>query len=83
MSLTVVFRETALRALARVRSEDKEAFAQIRRAIAALADQPRPDGAVAWGGTGIFRLHAGNARILYEVDDEASVVYIINIGRVL
>ena len=82
MSLTVVFRETALHALARVRSDDKEAFAQIRRAIAALADQPHPDGAVAWGGTGIFRLHAGDARILYEVDDEASVVYIINIGRI-
>ena len=82
MSLTVVFRETALRALARVRSDDKEAFAQIRRAIAALADQPHPDGAAAWGGTGIFRLHAGNARILYEVDNEASVVYIINIGRI-
>jgi DnaJ-domain-containing protein 1 len=51
VSLTVVFRETALRALARVRSDDKEAFAQLRRAIAALADQPHPDDAVAWGGT--------------------------------
>jgi mRNA-degrading endonuclease RelE of RelBE toxin-antitoxin system len=81
VSLTVVFRETALRVLARVRSDDKEAFAQMRHAIAALADQPHPDGAVAWGDTGIFRLHAGNARILYEVDDEVSVVYIINIGR--
>ena len=81
MSLTVVFRETALRGLARIRSDDKEAFAQIRRTIAALADQPYPDGTVAWSGTGIFRLHAGNARILYEVDDEASTVYIINIGR--
>jgi mRNA interferase RelE/StbE len=82
VSRTVVFRETALRALARVRSDDKEAFAQIRRAIAALAHQPHPDGAVAWGDTGIFRLHTGNARILYQVDDEASVVYIINIGRI-
>ena len=33
--------------------------------------------------TGLFRLHAGNARILYAVDDEASIVYIINIGRLL
>ncbi|MGO9783125.1 MAG: type II toxin-antitoxin system RelE family toxin [Streptosporangiaceae bacterium] len=82
MSLTVVFGETALRGLARVRSDDKEAFAEIRRTVAALADQPQPDGAVAWGGAGIFRLHAGTARILYEVDDEASVVYIINIGRI-
>ena len=82
MSLTVIFRETALRSLARVRSDDKETFARIRRAIAALADQPYPDAAIPWGGTGIFRLRAGEARILYEVDDEASIVYIINIGRI-
>ena len=82
MSLTVVFRETALRTLARIRSDDKEAFTQIRRTLAALADEPHPDGAIAWGGTGIFRLHEGDARILYEVDGEASTVYIINIGRI-
>lgn len=52
------------------------------KSLAALADEPHPDGVIAWGGTSIFRLHAGNARILYEVDDEASVVYIINIGRI-
>jgi mRNA interferase RelE/StbE len=82
VSLPVVIRETALRALARIRSDDKKAFDQIRRTIAALAEQPHPDGAVSWGGTGIFRLHEGNARILYEVDDEASIVFIINIGRI-
>jgi mRNA-degrading endonuclease RelE of RelBE toxin-antitoxin system len=80
VNLTVVFRETALRALARIRSEDKDAFTRTRHAIAALADQPYPDGAVAWGGTGIFRLHADDIRILYEVDDEMSTVYVINIG---
>ena len=82
MSLTVVFRETALRALARIRSEDKDAFTRTRHAIAALADQSYPDGAVAWGGTGIFRLHAGDVRVLYEVDDETSTVYIINVGLI-
>ena len=80
MSLTVVFRETALRNLARIRREDKELFARTRRAATLLADQPYPEGAVAWGATGVYRLHAGNIRILYEVDDEAATVYIINIG---
>jgi mRNA-degrading endonuclease RelE of RelBE toxin-antitoxin system len=80
VSLTVVFRETALRNLARLRSEDKDAFTQARTAIAALADGPRPSGAVAWGTAGTYRLHAGSARILYEVDDQAAAVYIINIG---
>ena len=80
MSLTVVFQETALRALTRIRSEDKDIFARTRHAIATLADQPHPDGAVARGATGIYRLHAGEVRVLYGVDDAASTVYIINIG---
>jgi mRNA interferase RelE/StbE len=80
VSLTVVFRETALRNLARVRGEDKDLFTRTRRAISALADQPHPPGAVAWGATGVYRLHAGDIRILYEVDDQAATVYIVNIG---
>lgn len=80
MSLTVVFRETALRNLARIRGEDKDLFTRTRRVISALADEPYPEGAVAWGTTGVYRLHAGDIRILYEVDDLAAAVYIINIG---
>lgn len=80
MSLTVVFREKALRNLAHIRSEDKDLFARARHAISALADQPYPDSAVAWGATGVYRLHAGDIRILYEVDEQAATVYIINIG---
>jgi mRNA interferase RelE/StbE len=80
--MTVVFQQTALRSLARIRSEDKDAFTRTRHAIAALADRPYPDGAVARGATGIYRLHTGEVRILYEVDDEASTVYIINIGLI-
>ena len=80
MSLTVVVQETALRALARIRAEDKEAFASIRRALAALAEQPHPDEAVAWGGSGIYRLHLSGIRILYEVDEDAATVYVINVA---
>ena len=52
----------------------------MRSAIVALADDPRPGGEVEWGTAGIYRMHAGKARILYEVDDEAATVYVINIG---
>jgi hypothetical protein len=52
MSLTVIVRETALRNLARIRGEDEELFARTRRAISALANQPYPESAVAWGATG-------------------------------
>jgi mRNA-degrading endonuclease RelE of RelBE toxin-antitoxin system len=80
VSLTVVFRETALRNLARIRSEDKELFVLTHRAVALLAARPYPEGAVAWGATGVYRLHAGDVRVLYEIDDASATVYIINVG---
>lgn len=80
MSLTVVIQETALRALARIRSDDAAAFTAIRKALAELADQPRPGQAVAWRGSGSYRLHLPGTRILYEIDDGASTVYVINIA---
>jgi mRNA-degrading endonuclease RelE of RelBE toxin-antitoxin system len=80
MSSAVVVQETALRALARIRAEDKDAFASIRRALAALADQPHPDEAVAWGGSGICRLHLPGIRILYELDEDTSTGYVINVA---
>lgn len=75
MSLTVVFRETAMRNLARIRNEDKDLFDRTRGAITSLAEQPHPEGAVAWGDTGIYRLHAEGIRVLYEVDYTADGVH--------
>jgi mRNA-degrading endonuclease RelE of RelBE toxin-antitoxin system len=80
MSPTVVFRQTALRGLARLRSEDKDLFTRTRQAIARLADQPCPENAVAWGATGVYRLHSGSIRVLYEVDEDAATIYIINVA---
>ena len=80
MSLTVVVQESAMRALARIRTEDQEAFAAIKRELAALAEQPHPDQAVAWGGSGIYRLRVPGIRILYEVDQDAGTVYVINVA---
>ena len=80
MSLTVIVQETALRALARIRAEDKDAFAPIRRALTALAEQPHPDQAVAWGGSGIYRLRWPGIRIMYEVDEDAAIIYVINVA---
>jgi mRNA-degrading endonuclease RelE of RelBE toxin-antitoxin system len=80
VSRSVVFRETALRGLARLLSQDKDLFTRARQAITQLADQPHPEGAVAWGTTGVYRLHADATRILYEVDEDAGTVYIINVA---
>jgi mRNA interferase RelE/StbE len=83
MSFAVVVQETAVQALAQIRAEDKEAFASIRRALTALAEQPHPSQAVAWGGSGIYRLHLPGIRILYEVDESAATLYVINVAVTL
>jgi mRNA-degrading endonuclease RelE of RelBE toxin-antitoxin system len=82
MSFAVIYRETSVPALRRIRDADKDTFARVRRAIKALAEQPYPDSAVPWGGSAMWRLHAGDIRILYEVDEQAGAVYILNVGRV-
>ena len=80
MSLTVVVQEAALRTLARIRAEDKEAFTSIRRALAALAERPHPDQAVTWGGSGIYRRRLPGIRILYEVNEDEATIYVINVA---
>jgi len=69
-----------LRGLARLRRQDKDLFTRTRQAITHLASQPYPDNAIAWGATGVYLLHLGSIRILYEVDDGAGTIYIINVA---
>jgi mRNA-degrading endonuclease RelE of RelBE toxin-antitoxin system len=82
VSLTVIYRETAVPALTRLLDTDAETFGRVRRAIRALAGDPYPDGAVPWGGSGIWRLREGAIRVLYEVDEQAGAVYILSVGLV-
>jgi mRNA-degrading endonuclease RelE of RelBE toxin-antitoxin system len=35
---------------------------------------------VAWGGSGIYRLHPPGIRIVYELDKDTSTVYAINVA---
>jgi mRNA-degrading endonuclease RelE of RelBE toxin-antitoxin system len=35
---------------------------------------------VAWGGSGIYRLRWPGIRVLYEVDEDAATVYVINVA---
>ncbi|MGH3190619.1 MAG: type II toxin-antitoxin system RelE family toxin [Streptosporangiaceae bacterium] len=66
-----------------LRAADHDAFRRATRAITALAEDPYPEGAVPWGGSGFYRLHAGDVRILYEVSEEAEALYVLNVGLVL
>jgi mRNA-degrading endonuclease RelE of RelBE toxin-antitoxin system len=61
-------------------AEDKDTFNSIRRALGTPAEQSHPDHSVAWGGSGIYRLHLPGIRILYELDEDAAIIYVINVA---
>lgn len=49
--------------------------------ISALADNPRPPGVEKLSGTKErYRVRQGNYRIVYEIQDDVLVVYIVRIG---
>ncbi len=48
--------------------------------IEALADNPRPDGCKKLSGSERYRIRQGPYRIVYAIEDEQLVVYVIKIG---
>ncbi|MCY3019943.1 MAG: type II toxin-antitoxin system RelE/ParE family toxin [Planctomycetota bacterium] len=54
----------------------------LRPAIEALAGTPRPPGcATLAGARGQYRIRVGQYRVLYGVDDSASVVLVVAVGH--
>lgn len=50
-------------------------------AIDALAEDPKPPGAIKLQGREGYRLRVGDYRVLYRVDDEAQEVLITRVGH--
>jgi len=54
---------------------------RITQRILGLADNPRPVGVEKLSGTAEkYRIRQGNFRILYEIQDDALTVYVVQIG---
>lgn len=61
---------------------DKPVRRRILVRIAALADDPRPAGAVMLKGRhGDWRIRVGDYRVIYTVDDEVLIVLVIEVGH--
>jgi mRNA interferase RelE/StbE len=55
--------------------------ARLRGPILALALEPHPPGAAKLAGTNFWRLRVGDLRIIYLVDDPASLVVVLKVAR--
>lgn len=72
----------AERGLRRVRQGDPRSYHRIVRAIRALANDPRPPGAVKLTGFAppAWRVRVGEYRVVYEVHDDGVVVVDVNVA---
>jgi mRNA interferase RelE/StbE len=54
---------------------------RVRAAIDALADDPRPPGAVKLAGRDDYRVRVGDYRLVYAIDDSDRVVLVARIAH--
>ena len=59
----------------------REEHARVLRAIVALAENPRPVGCKELHSENLWRIRAGDIRIVYEVHDDRLLVYVIRIAH--
>jgi len=49
--------------------------------IAALAENPRPFDSIKLSGDDKYRVRCGNYRILYTIEDDKLIVYVVKVGH--
>lgn len=68
-------------AVKELRVLQKHDLQKIMNVIGSLADEPRPPGAKQLCGDEKYRIRWGNFRILYFIQDEVLVVFVVKVGH--
>jgi len=77
----ITFEPHALNSAARFLKEDPSGLALLLDTIDKLADDPRPAGSIPYGSPDLRRLHVGDYRVLYIIDDDVIRVLVTHLGR--
>ncbi|MFF3062858.1 type II toxin-antitoxin system RelE/ParE family toxin [Streptomyces sp. NPDC057909] len=80
MSWSVTWEPTALNEAAGHLKADPAGVDALLHATDRLADDPAPEGSLAWGSSH-RRLHSGPWRILYRIDVQNSTLHIEHVGH--
>lgn len=79
MVFRIVIEKKALKFLATVPKKD---YLKIRAHIDLLAENPHPQGSIKLQDSeNIYRLRYGNYRILYTVESDKLVIYVVDVGN--
>lgn len=80
MNYTVQIKQSALRSLARLSKPDRKRVDQL---ILKLGQNERPPGAISLtgAGKGLWRVRAGDWRVVYQMDDARQTVLVVLIAH--
>ncbi|RSS43478.1 type II toxin-antitoxin system RelE/ParE family toxin [Streptomyces sp. WAC08241] len=81
MTYSIVWSEPAIDAAARFLKDDPDGLRQLMDAVDLLADQPRPEGSIAYGSPDLRRMHVGFHRVMYEITEATVTIVVIHVGR--
>lgn len=81
MTYRIAWHPSAKSKIIEFRKTDPEGVDQVFDAALALAREPRPPGAHAYGSPDVLRIHIGRYRLLYEVADAVVTITVIHVGR--
>ena len=80
MNYTVHIKQSALRSLQRLAKPDR---ARVDQVLVKLGVNERPAGAIPLSGTGegLWRVRAGDWRVVYQIDDANQIVLVVLIAH--
>ncbi|MFD9277080.1 type II toxin-antitoxin system RelE/ParE family toxin [Streptomyces mirabilis] len=82
MTYEIIFEPRALNSAARFLEEDPSGLTLVLDTIDKLAHDPRPAGSIPYGSPDLRRLHIGDYRVLYIIEENVIRVLVTHLGRI-
>jgi mRNA interferase RelE/StbE len=77
----IIWEPRATSAAVRFLKDDPAGLSAVYEAVDTLADQPRPPGSIPYGSPDLRRLHIGDYRVLYVIDEDVIHILVTHLGR--
>lgn len=77
-SYKIEIKKSAAKEISKLRSAELK---RIIGKIESLSEDPRPEGCKKLSGDEKYRIRVGQYRILYSIEDEKLVVYVVKVGH--
>ncbi|WP_055532981.1 type II toxin-antitoxin system RelE family toxin [Streptomyces graminilatus] len=81
MAYEIIWEPRATNAAVRFLKEDPTGLSAVYEAVDTLASQPRPSGSIPYGSQNVRRLHVGDYRVFYIIEEDVIRILVTHLGR--